>query len=262
MSSENATNMKVNSLKLILVVSSYATLASARLGFLETNQEIQNQRRLCATRKSSCTYLSNTCCTGLSCHIDGKCYTYPRQNGDPCIPWLNQCAEGSTCDPTEMECRTTGTAVGASCSMFKPCAGNLACDMATGQCKLPGTLGEYCHSTRPCGEGLECQLSSGTCQYPKVENNRCSVINACADGYMCDLTSSICRGPSELGGICHLSRVCTSGLYCDLDAQTCIEAIALGEKCNNYVPCADGLWCAQSSDTCVVSYSIVMIVLK
>ncbi|CAB9502287.1 multiple epidermal growth factor-like domains protein [Seminavis robusta] len=247
--------MKITLLKLIL--ASTASLASARVGDPDNQDQGLRQVQGCGGNRDRCTFLTNACCSGFSCHIDGECHRYPRQDGDPCLPWMAQCASGLTCDVTDMECRAMGTAQGDRCNFSRPCAAgtSLSCDFRENKCMLPGALNQYCHSSRPCGVGLECQVSTQSCRYPSLENQSCSLTESCVAGLNCDLTSMICRGPSGLGGTCHLSRTCINGLHCDLDSQTCKNAVGVGGTCDTYVPCADGLWCDGATDTCEVKPS-------
>ena len=234
-----------------LIFATALSTISARIGDQDTSFENVVERKLCAENNDGCFSYFNPCCDGSSCHVNGRCYPYPRRKNDPCIPALQQCGDGLTCDMNGMKCREIGTEEDDKCNFSRPCEGEgLSCDLLTNKCRLPGETGDVCHSTRPCEEGLVCQAVSQTCRAEGVEGESCSVVESCAGSLTCDLTTTTCRGKSSVGERCHLSRFCESSLFCDFDTQSCKRAAALGQSCNVYVPCVNGLAC--TDEKCVL----------
>jgi len=139
--------MRVHALTLALF---FATIVSVEARIGETGEDAHG-RRLCKENNDGCFSVFNPCCDGSSCHVDRKCYPYPRQENDGCIPALDQCADGLTCDMTRMKCRAEGTQAGDKCNFSRPCAegSGLACDLLTSKCRVPGSEGQKCHASKP-----------------------------------------------------------------------------------------------------------------
>jgi Cys-rich repeat protein len=164
----------------------------------------------------------------------------------------------------------TGCPGPTGCQTDADCAGDLICNVETGQCEEPPPgctsdadcpEGEVCNldtgeceaapvgctSDDDCPEGEVCNLDTGECEAAPVG---CTSDDDCPEGEMCNLDTGECEA-APVG--CTSDDDCPEGEVCNLDTGEC-EAAPAG--CTSDEDCAEGEFCEVTTGECIANVNL------
>lgn len=195
----------------------------------------------------------NDLCFGVQClgnttcdPADGRC----KCNGTACAPGqvCGCAADAGTCTAAQETCQP-----GSACANVT-CAGGTTCDPTDGECKCGGPGGPAC------GDDQVCSLASLQCQ----GGNQCGLadggVKSCSGGTSCDPEDGLCKCGGRGGQVCasggdagQAEELCVQSVFsqtcrpaCDPRLQNCPSGQYCYFDTTSKTPAA---YCAVPSDT-------------